>query len=144
MCGERFRNPLLRFCVYSVMALVAAMGLVGCATPTPKTDDQKQADEQKTSAVETSPGPFGVAQRWASELSADTAPVAVRETVSEWNTARVARVWASGEEYRALVVQKSTARETPAVLLRITRGDANRWQVTGAEPATSTHLWSEL
>ena len=140
MNGQQIRNPLLRFSVYSIVAL----SLVGCASPKPKADAQMPADEQKTAVDKPSPGPFAAAQRWASEISAETAPEAVRETVSGWKNAQVARVWASGEEYRAIVVQKSTARETPAVLLRITHSDANRWQVTGAEPATSTFLWSEL
>lgn len=134
------RNPLPRFLVYSVVAL----SFVGCATTKPKTVDKKPADESTATVEQASQGPFTAAQNWASEFTADKAPRAVRKTVNDWKAARVARVWATQGEYRAIIVQKSTARETPAVLLHITQSDANGWSVTGAEPATSTHLWSEL
>ncbi|QDG51046.1 hypothetical protein FIV42_09965 [Persicimonas caeni] len=143
---QKIRNPRRLDLVYLLACLLVGPWLTGCAT-TPQTTAQTGEAEttaQTTPATPAPEGPFEAAQTWASEFSADTAPEAVREVVGDWKRARVARVWASGEEYRAVVVQKSTARETPAVLLRITRGDAKRWEVTGVEPTTSTNLWSEL
>ncbi len=134
------RNPSLPVLVYSLMA---ALWFGGCATPREEPDADPTAGAQAT--AEPAPnGPFEVARGWVDAFSADEAPDAVRQVVGGWKTAQLARVWAAGEEYRAVVVQKSTARETPAVLLRITHSDASGWEVSGVEPTTSTHLWSEL
>lgn len=128
-----------------VVYLVAGLWLVGCATPQPRADDSEPNGQNTVAATTPAPeGPFDVAQNWATEFSPDAAPDAVGEVVDEWQRAQVARVWASGGEYRAVIVQKNTAKETPAVLLRITRGDTSQWQVISVEPTTSTNLWSEL
>lgn len=141
---QKFRNPRRLILVFLVVGLlVAGLWLTGCATP-PSESDEADPAPQQTAAKPALNGPFEVAQTWASEFSPGTAPEAVREVVGEWSRAQVARVWASGGEYRAVIVQKSTARETPAVLLRITKGDTKGWEVTGVEPTTSTNLWSEL
>jgi hypothetical protein len=139
------RNPTMRLTVYLVAAVLLAAGTIGCsstASPTPDeppTDDESQAVAQRTEA-----GPFEIAVDWASAVSEKTPPQGLRQVVGEWKFAQVARVWASGEEYRAVVVQQNTARETLAVLLHIARSDAGTWEVVDSEPTTSTHLWSEL
>jgi hypothetical protein len=151
------RNFCTSVVVYLFVSLVGVVLVAGCAS-SPQAHDERAAGESDKDAPQaittTEAGPFEVAVDWASAVpseagSSETVPESVQQVVREWKIARVARVWASGEEFRAVVVQKNTARETPAALLHITRSESghsgsSKWVVTGAEPTTSTHLWSEL
>ncbi|MFW6057276.1 MAG: hypothetical protein ACOC9W_00330 [Persicimonas sp.] len=141
------RNPITTFCVYLIAALSCAAVCLACATPSAERSGESEdagAQEQKEGPAEGPSGPFATAEQWAAELDADSAAESIADVVAQWQHAQVERVWAAGEQYRAVIVQKSTTGEVPAVLLVIARGDDGRWQVVDERPTTSTHLWSEL
>jgi hypothetical protein len=159
------RNFHAGFPVYLVVAIMivaivlAVMTFAGCASSTTRAETatqngnqptgNKQSEEPQNLAAQRGPGPFEVAVEWASDVATKTPPEGLRQVFGEWKVARVARVWAAGEEYRAVIVKKNTARETLAVLLHIAlipadEPNAGKWEVIDTEPTTSTHLWSEL
>lgn len=130
-----------------IALLGAALGIGGCANS--RAGVQRDADRATERHVRNTVGPFDVAERWAARLTDHQShranvPANVRAIIARWNSAHVERVWASGSGYRAVIVQKSTAKETPAVLLRIGSDGAGKWTITGLQPTTSTQLWSRL
>ncbi len=141
------RNPIATCCVYLIAALSCAALCLACATPAAERSGESKdpgAQEQKEGPIEGPSGPFAIAEQWATELDADSAAEPIADVVAAWQRAQVERVWAVGEQYRAVIVHKSTTGEVPAVLLVIARGDDGGWQVVDERPTTSTHLWSEL
>lgn len=97
--------------------------------------------------------PFQVASQWAARLNArpptpagsrHPLPDEITRITDAWTSAALARLWAQGDEYRALIIQKGTAEQGPAVLLRLGTDARGAWQVIGLEPAAATLLWSRL
>lgn len=125
--------------------MIAALICVGCAgSPEQVDEDAREVQVEPEATEEAAAGPFDAAREWAATRPTEQAASGVSEIVSSWKTARVARVYALGEAYRAVVVQKSSAQERPAVLLTLERAEDGAWQVTAIEATTSTHLWPEL
>ncbi len=140
----QLRNHLFGWMALIVVALLASGCAGSHAAETPPTA-ASSSDKPITDQI----GPFDVAQQWAQRLDdyqrqPAQLPTNVRKIIEHWKSARVERVWAAGADYRAVVVQRSTANETPAVLLYIGSDDAGHWKVTGLQPTTSTYLWSQL
>lgn len=138
-----FRNLIALSVVFTLTALA-----VGCAS-TPAAKQVAPAAAEQVSAQADRLGPFDVAQKWAAKLPALQSheadlPEAVDQIVHDWTSAQVERVWADGPRYRAVIVQKSTSTETPAVLLHMDTDGNGGWKVVSLEPTTSTELWSEL
>lgn len=134
--------------------LAATLAAPGCApAPGQPTRGAEPVTPATPSSARAEPAdPFQVASQWAAELSAPHIPDAparalpaeIARITDAWSSAQLARLWAQGEEYRALVTQKNTAGQGPAVLLRLGTDASGAWQVIGLEPATATVLWSHL
>lgn len=93
--------------------------------------------------------PFEVARGWATELpgakrAAEMLSPQVHSITASWTAAQVARVWAAGDEYRALIIEKSTTGQRPAVLLYLGRDSSDAWKIEAIKPSTSTALWSQF
>ena len=141
--SKRIRNASVLF----VVSLTTVLLWTACSGPS--SQQRSTADETHTQSSEPAranapTGPFDVARRWADELPIDDAPLGVREMVQSWRGARVERVYAHDDHYRAVIVERSTTEKIPAVLLTIERDDARAWSVTASQTANSTHLWPEL
>lgn len=134
------------------------LGVIGCASnsnalsnsdspASEKSDASQKTSEQARQAPKSDP--FEVARVWASKLpgakgDAEMLPPEVHSITASWSDAQVARVWVAGDEYRALIIERSTAGERPAVLLYISSDRSGAWQVQAVKPSTSTALWSEF
>ncbi|MFW5967012.1 MAG: hypothetical protein ACOCV2_05810 [Persicimonas sp.] len=131
--------------------LVAALVLIalsaGCAS-TPDVEDDRSAEQSEKAdedPVQSSEGPYEVAALWVEELDEHDLEGEPGEVVDEWSAAQVARVWASGEDYRAVVTRRGGGREeTRAILLHIAPDDDDAWSVVDLEMTSSTHLWPKL
>jgi len=88
---------------------------------------------------------FEVARAWAASVpGAEVPSPELHSITASWRAAQVARVWAAGDEYRALIIEKSTTGERPAVLLYLSSDTRGEWQIEAIKPSTSTALWSQF
>lgn len=130
--------------VLVVLLLAVASTGVGCAGSSEKAEPDEAPVETRRHADEAIEGPFEVARAWVDDLDDHDLSGEPADIVDEWSVASLARVWASGDEYRAVVTQKNTAEEAPAVLLHVAKGDGGTWEVVDVEPTTANHLWPKL
>jgi hypothetical protein len=132
-----------------VVSMLAAsmVAALGCAGPPQQSEDLPAPAESRPGEPRPQEpvdvGPHAVAQRFADQIG-EQLDAQVESSVGSWSAARVARVWAAGDEYRAVVVQKNSAEKAPAVLLHVARDQQGAWQVVDQKPTTSTHLWPQL
>lgn len=127
-------------------------GAFGCATAQkPASAASARADEPGGAPQAPEDDAFEVARRWAAGVSGEPggapAPAPdpeVSSIIAPWQAAQVARIWAAGDEYRALITEKSTAAPGPAVLLYLVRDPRGAWIVQAVKPSTSTALWSQF
>jgi hypothetical protein len=167
--NEGLKNSIRSGSVALLLCLIASVS-AGCATAKSGAAPGEAIDE----VVDDQAGdPFEAASRWAADLvgrassgddssdgsvddssGAKTLPARIESIAGQWKSAEVARIWAVGVEYRALIVQydyvaprsaqKSTAGQIPAVLLHLGEDENGAWEVIGLAPSTSTYLWSRL
>lgn len=121
---------------------------VGCASgqTASVTDASAAADNTSGEArpVEKKDA-FEVARAWAASVpGAEVPSPELHSITASWRAAQVARVWAAGDEYRALIIEKSTTGERPAVLLYLSSDTRGEWQIEAIKPSTSTALWSQF
>lgn len=135
-------NSMMRLGV----CVIAALFALNCASSSAGGSDSDASAQTKASAERAAPeGPFDVVLKWAEQpqVSGEASEEAV-ELIEEWERVEVARVWSRGEDYLAVVVDRNSTRETPAILLTLEMNDEGGWRVARLEATTSTHLWPEL
>jgi|GEM_PF-6070058 len=122
----------------------------GCApAQKPPSAASLDAEELRGEAQVKESDAFEVARAWAANLPGESGDAAmpspeVHSISATWQAAQVARIWAAGDEYRALITERSTAAPGPAVLLYISRDASGAWKVQAIKPSTSTALWSQF
>lgn len=137
-------TPLVR-CLTAALLALSLTG--GCASAPDAEDDQPadEPDEAREDAVQSTEGPFEVAVLWAEEFDEHDLGGEAGEVVEEWPAAQVARIWATGDDYRAVITRRGGgSEEIPAILLHIAQSDEDSWSVVDLETTTSTHLWPKL
>lgn len=135
-------------CARWLTATLLAVSLAaGCASTPDAANEEpdEEPDKARQISVQSSEGPFEVAALWAEKFDEHDLDSEASEVVEQWPAATVARVWASGDDYRAVVIRRGGGREeSPAILLHIAPDDEDTWSVVDLETTTSTHLWPKL